>query len=246
MGQTILKRWTAPSKNDARILGMPNIHPALFGLAPRAVMGAARWNTLRKRCYYKAGYTCEICGEELGPGACEAHEYYTTDYAEGTQEFVRLICLCHRCHQFIHSGRMLTLYKNRDKYTTKRVVLGTIEHGFKVISEWNKTHEEQILVYDAIQQYTKVKELVEPIQELIDKYQIKFYKVLGAKAQAPWEKWRMIYGGIEHYTKYKDHQELEAEMAERDIKEGRRQLPNSLKGGIFDEIDKTIDEEENN
>lgn len=239
----IISRWEAPPRNDARILGMPNIHPALFSLAPRTVMGNSVWNIKRKRCYFDANYKCEICGKNLDRGQAEAHEYYTTDYKKGIQEFVRLICVCHTDHSFIHSGRMLSAYKRGDKYTSKKVLLDTVEHGFSVISEWNKTHEEKIKVYDAIRQYTKVKELKAPVENLVKKYGIEFYSIPPENEQAPWSEWRLIYQGREYETPYKDKKDLEAKLAEKDIAEGRRRQPDNLKGGVFDEIDKLIDEE---
>jgi hypothetical protein len=39
----------------------------------------------------------------------EAHEVYAYDYKEFRATLVEIVALCHACHNYIHSGRMLAL-----------------------------------------------------------------------------------------------------------------------------------------
>ena len=136
-------KWKAPPKNNVRVLGMPNIpHPLQGpGCQPRTIAGTKVWDAMRKKCYEDAGYECEVCGyKHQFLADLHAHELFDIDYEKGTSTFVRLICLCKKCHlYFIHSGRALTMYKHGDPLYSKEKLLDGVEHGFKLISEYNKT-----------------------------------------------------------------------------------------------------------
>jgi len=68
-----------------------------------------QWDRLRKECYRRAGYRCEICGGQGRNWPVEAHEVweYIIDESSKTacQRLVRLIALCPDCHRFKHFGR---------------------------------------------------------------------------------------------------------------------------------------------
>lgn len=219
-------KWTAPPENGVRVLGMPNIPQPLHGrnCQPRTIVRPSVWNAMRKKCYADAGYKCEVCGyEHQFPADLHAHEVFSIDYKTGESKFERLICLCKTDHlYFIHSGRALTLHKLGDPlYSTERLLEGA-EHGFKLISEYNKKHEEKIKVFSAMRDYLKQPELKEPMQELIDKYGIEFYTSISVKkGAAEWGDWRMVYEGKEYPTPYKDQKEWEKAMAKNNKKENR-------------------------
>lgn len=60
------------------------------------------WDYLRKDCYKKAKYRCEICNE-VGPShPVECHEVWS--YIDGVQKLERLIALCPDCHMCMHFG----------------------------------------------------------------------------------------------------------------------------------------------
>lgn len=239
-------RWTAPPENDVRVLGMPNIPKPLHGqsMQPRTIETPSTWNKMRLKCYEKAGYKCEICGyEHEKPADLHAHEVFSVDYSTGESKFERLICLCVVDHLlFIHSGRALTMYK-KGVYTAQQLLDGA-EHGFKLISEYNKTHKDKIKVYGAMRDYLKEPELKGPMQKLIDKYGIEFYSELSAKKTGvKWSDWKMIYEGNEYHTPYKDEQAWADKMEELNQKEHRGETKKRMSGGIFDEIDKLLKEE---
>lgn len=240
--------WTAPSKNDVRILGMPNIFDALQGpgCQPRTIAGAKEWDIMRKKCYEDAGYKCEVCGyEHQKPADLHAHEMFSTDYTKGISRFERLVCLCPMCHlRFIHSGRALTFYKHGDPLYSKERLLEGVGHGFKLIADYNKTHKKPIKVFSTIATYTNEPELRDDMLKLIEKYHIKFYGSVGGKQLAPWPKWKMIWGDKEYPTPYKDTADYEQKMKELNKKQDRFATATRLSGGVFDELDKLLKEEE--
>lgn len=61
------------------------------------------WDALRKDCYQKADYICEICGGKGKDWPVECHEIWDFN-KPGIQKLVRLIALCPLCHQCQHPG----------------------------------------------------------------------------------------------------------------------------------------------
>jgi len=241
-------KWKAPAKNDVRLLGMPNIPHAVQGpnLQPRTLVGASNWDKIRKKCYADAGYKCESCGyEHQKPADLHCHEYYTIDYVKGTSTFEGVVCACVRCHlYFIHSGRALTMYKHGDPLYSKEKLLEGVEHGFKQIAEYNKTHKRKIYVFSAIAAYMEESELKEPMEELIKKYNIEFYKPVAGKKQAAWGDWKLLWNGKEYKTPYADSKEWESKMEEMNKKQHRFETKSRMSGGVFDEWDKLLKEED--
>lgn len=86
-------------------------------LVPRSQWGAnlaqalkgARWDTLRKETYRRAGGRCEVCGGVGSRHPLEAHEVWEYDEESGIQRLVRLIALCPACHEVQHIGRAGTI-----------------------------------------------------------------------------------------------------------------------------------------
>lgn len=223
----LVDKWVAPSDGGAPIITMPNVPHPLHTLAPRTILGATTWNHMRNRCYYESGYQCEACGRkvktefyedgsvrhkyhddgEIPKRELHAHELYTYDYNKGTAKFERCVALCERCHvRFIHSGRMLTMYKKEDPLMPAEKVLDGIEAGFKQIYEWNKEHygEEKLRACSVLIDYTDDDKIGDKVKELIDKYEIEFYMVNG---DAAWSDWKLSVGNKEYPTPFKDKKE---------------------------------------
>lgn len=228
----LVDKWVAPEDGGAPIITMPNVPHPLHTLAPRTIMGASTWNHVRNRCYFEACYQCEACGRkvktefyedgtvkhqyhddgEIPKRELHAHELYTYDYNKGTARFERCVALCERCHvRFIHSGRMLTMFKKGDPLMPAEKVLDGIEAGFKQIKEWNDTHygEEKLRACSVLIDYTDSEEIGERVKKLIDKYDIEFYMVDGTAA---WQDWKLIVGNKEYPTPFKDHDDWEKAM----------------------------------
>jgi hypothetical protein len=71
----------------------------------RSLVSKERWDILRRNCYQKAGYKCEICGGVGEKWPVECHEVWQYDDEKHTQTLIRLIALCPNCHKVKHFGR---------------------------------------------------------------------------------------------------------------------------------------------
>lgn len=239
-------KWECPEEGGAPLLTMPNIPKPLHAVAPRAIMGEQAWTKVRKRAYYDAGYRSEISRVlSAGPGGLHAHEVYDINYVTGICKFKRVCAITPQEHvYFIHSGRMLTLWKNGNPlYSTERVLAG-IENGFKLIYEWNKAHprRKKLKVYQTILEYLKYPELADKLEELIDKYEIEFWGE-DVKHMCDWEDWKLMIGDKEYPTPYANYQAWEEAMKVKSAEDTQRQVQNPFTGGVYDEINKLLKEE---
>lgn len=129
-----------------------------------------------------------------------------------------LVFVTGNCHiNFIHSGRMLTMYKKGDPLTTADVVLNGIEHGFQQIKKYNDEHKggEKLRVYYAIIEYAEDPVIGEKVKELIEKYDIEFYMPDGEmfpKGKPVWGHWKVIIGNKEYESKYQSQKDWEKAM----------------------------------
>lgn len=235
-------KWECPTETGIPLITMPNIPKPLHALPPRNIMGRTAWDRARKLCYFKANYKCEICGCEPPKGNLHAHELYTIDYLEGTSTFNRCIAICKQDHDFIHSGRLVTLFKEGNTLCPKSYVLKVVEKGFKLVSDYNKEHpdEEPLRVFDTFLDYLRVPELADEMAELIRKYDIKFY--CSPRRPARWDKWRLVWRGKEYKTPYKNYEEWMAAMEEKRKTDTIRQISNPFSGGAYDELRKILEQ----
>lgn len=237
--------WTAPKEDGAPIIAMPNVPAPLHGVAPRTVLGDSTWTHMRKRCYYDAGYKSQISGEWLDGSSsdarCHAHELYSYDYTKGTAFFERAVCISPLEHNFIHSGRMLTMYKKGNPLMPKKYLLKIVENGFRIINEWNKANPDkrQLRAYATLADYAKTPGIAKEVRELIDKYDIKFYKE-DVDYTARWSNWKLKIGDKEYPTPYKDRKEWADAMEANDNTNHNLAVQNVPKGGVYDEVDKII------
>jgi 5-methylcytosine-specific restriction endonuclease McrA len=79
----------------------------------RSELPKEQWDILRKACYRKAGYVCEICGGKGPKWPVECHEVWKYDDAKRTQTLIGLIALCPACHMVKHMG--LTAKRGKGK-----------------------------------------------------------------------------------------------------------------------------------
>ena len=168
------------------------------------------------------------------------HELYSYDYKEGVGKFERCIAICKQDHDFIHSGRLITMYKNGNALYPKSYVLGAVEKGFKLIHDYNKTHkeEEPLRVYATFLEYLKVPELAEEMSELIDKYKIEFYAE--PKHIAKWGEWKLRFGNKDYPTPYASQSDWVEAMERASKNDTVRAIGNPFQGDIFDEISNII------
>ena len=168
------------------------------------------------------------------------HELYSYDYKEGTGKFERCIAICKQDHDFIHSGRLITMYKNGNVLYPKSYVLGVVEKGFKLVHDYNETHknEKPLRVYATFLEYMKVPELAEEMSELISKYKIEFYSE--PKHIAKWADWKLLFGNKEYPTPYANQGEWVEAMEKASKNDTIRAIDNPFQGEIFEEIDNIL------
>ena len=237
--------WECPKENGAPILTMPNIPKALMGkgMQPRTIYGKTTWDFMRKRSYYLAGYKSEITGEEAPKGQLHAHELFSYDYAKHEGEFKRIIVLTKMEHDFIHSGRLITLYKEGNITVPKSYILKVVENGFKIVHEWNESHpeEEPLRVYRTFLDYLEVDSIKNEMIALIKKYDIKFYKENVSSGQ--WFKgWHVIVGNKKYDTPYKNQTEWEEAMRGARANDTVRNQVSPFVGNVYDEMDAIINQ----
>lgn len=188
----------------------------ITGNCPRNIMGQTKWNLARAKCYMDADYTCEICGQNLGAGKCASHELYSTDYLAHRVVFERYICVCKKCHDLIHSGRSLTMYKRDGRNYSKDYLLSIAKRGMKLVYDYNQMHEHKLQMYGTLIEWMKDPELGKWVEPMVNQYQIEFYSPVDpGEDKKSWGKWRLIYNGKEYEPKYKNAKEWEEAMGEK-------------------------------
>lgn len=214
--------WGPPAGNDLRpLIAMPNLPKMIHGrgMQPRTILRPSEWDAMRKACYEDAGFKCEICGVEVGVDIpkrqLHAHECFVIDYEKGTATFIGCFATCMLDHiGAIHSGRCLTLWKDKNPLYPTEFLLAGAEKAFTIISSYNRDHPEADLrAYSTFIEYLKHDELREPMLELIKKYDIKFY-MEDPRKMAKWGDWRLIFNGEEYPTPYKNEKEWKKAMEE--------------------------------
>lgn len=198
------------------ILTHPNIPKPLHGMNPRTIMGKAWWDRERKAVYAAQRHRCLACGihkkEARYHRWLEAHEFYNIDFEQGRVEFSHLVALCHSCHQFIHSGRLLAVTQKGEMKKSK--ALEILQHGLMVLQRADKEQMAAAAGYEAIEErdlrpfYVAIYAFHllkgEP-EELAHKYAEEHG--FWPEFHAPWSKWRLVLEGQEYASKFADYQE---------------------------------------
>lgn len=237
--------WECPAENGVPILTMPNIPKPLMGkgMQPRTIYGKTTWDFMRKRSYFLADYKSEISGEEAPKGQLHAHELFQYDYAKHEGVFRRIVVLTKMEHDFIHSGRLVTLYKEGNITVPKSYVLKVVENGFRLVHEWNESHPdcEPLRVYRTFLDYLEEDSLHDEMVALIEKYNIKFYRENVPSGQ--WFKgWHVIVGNHRYNTPYKNQKEWEEAMRGARENDTVRNIPSPFSGGVYDEMDAILNQ----
>ena len=236
--------WVCPAGTGVPLITMPNVPKPLHGLPPRVIMGKTTWDHVRKKCYYDAGYKCEICGEEPPKGQLHAHELYSYDYLAGTGKFERCIAICKKDHDFIHSGRLITMLKNNNILYPREYVLSVVEKGFKLIHDYNCMHRNKkpLRAFSTFLEYLKVPSIHDDMVALIDKYDIQFYDM--PSKVADWADWKLLIGEREYPTPYANMDEWKAAMEEKGKQDTARMADNPFKGKVYDIVDAILNSQE--
>ena len=70
----------------------------------RSLFPKEKWDKLRKTCYKKANYRCEVCGGKGNKWPVECHEIWEYDDTNKIQKLTGLTALCPSCHEVKHIG----------------------------------------------------------------------------------------------------------------------------------------------
>ena len=197
-----VSEWECPTDSGAPLITMPNIPKPLHGINPRMIMGEDNWDQLRMKCYIDSSYKCEICGKLLDDKTIQLHELYKVSRKEKYALFERFIPVCILCHNGIHSGRAISLYRNNNTIFTKAYILTIADHCFSLISNYNKQNNTDYRLFKTFLNYLYFPELEQDMRELISKYDIHFYEWRGGLGK--WTSWRLIYDGKEYFSPYEN------------------------------------------
>lgn len=234
--------WECPAENGVPILTMPNIPRALHGngLQPRTIYGKTVWDFMRKKCYLDADYKSEISGIEPPKGRLESHELFSYDYLKQEGIFQRCIALTKEEHAFIHSGRLITMYKEGNVFYPKHYVLKVVENGYKLIHDYNVAHPDQepLRTYVTTLEYLDT-DLHDDMVRLIQKYDIKFYREHIPKNKL-WKGWHVIVGSKRYNSPYKSAQDWKDAMSEMNKNDSERAISNPFQGEAYDEWDRIL------
>ena len=235
--------WECPDGTGVPLITMPNIPQPLHGkgMQPRTIFGKSAWDFMRRKAYLNADYKCEICGREPKKGDLHAHELFSYDYDKTTGEFKRVVAICRTCHDAIHSGRLITMFRRKNPLYPKSYVLKVVENCFKLVHDYNLKHDEPLRVYSTYVDFLEEPELRQEMIELIKKYDIKFYEEKVSKSKR-WKGWRVKVGHNYYDSPYTCQADWEKAMEERDAQDSVRHLNNPFDGEVFDEFNKILEE----
>lgn len=180
------------------LLTSPQIPKPLHGVNPRSIFGRSWWDEKRKKAYNTFNNHCWACGthkdESLYRQYLEAHEDYDINWKTGKVKLKEIVALCHSCHNFIHSGRLLAIYRAGE--VAKDYVECILRHGFS-ICRWGEVTPfigayvtEGIIKgmsTDEAWAYGRNKGGWEPPEYI-----------------ASWENWHLVLENEKYYSKFKD------------------------------------------
>jgi hypothetical protein len=129
--------------------------------------------------------------------------------------------------------------QNNPLYPTEFLLEGA-EHAFKIIHDYNEDNPKADLrAYATFLEYLKHDELREPMEKLIEKYNIKFYKEV--EGMVDWGDWKLLIGTDEYPTPYKNEKDWKEAMEEKSKQDTARMAVNAFQGKAYDELDKILD-----
>jgi hypothetical protein len=170
------------------ILCQPNIPKALHGISPRTINGNAWWERIRRETYRKTDYHCMACGKaKKDTQRLDAHEWYNIDYEKGIMTIKDIVPLCYECHNFIHSGRLKTVYRNGE--IAKDQCIKILKNGFDILIKNN------LKCFPGTFDFAFLLNIIPSI---------KCYEI---NDSIPWEKWKFIFNGKEYHSKFKNKEE---------------------------------------
>ena len=132
-----------PNRDSVQILTQSVLPHSLHGINPRGIMGASKWNKVKKEVQSKSGKKCMCCGRDIKhvPGDwIETHEVYHFNQEKREAELLDFVGLCHECHSYIHRGFLnIQLLQGN---ITKEQYMRIIQHGESLLQSFGLTKNE--------------------------------------------------------------------------------------------------------
>lgn len=125
---------------------------------------------------------------------------------------------------------------------TRSALLEGAEHCFKIIHEYNSQHRssEPLRVFSAWLDYAKDEDLTEVMEDLFERYEIKFYKVQQKWYDSKhWKNWKLIIDGKAYPTPY-ENVEAWQEAMDKNNKRRTPEFENPFKGGVYDKVEEFL------
>jgi len=173
----------------------PNIPKPLHGVNPRSIKGKEWWDGKRRIAYSTYDYRCWACGVRKWDADyhqwLEAHESYDINYSTGEVKLIEIIALCHSCHNFIHSGRMMVLLQKGEMEREK--VYDIVLRGRYILHK-NNLKPYWVTDYLWLILNDREDEFVLPEDANEDN-------------DASWSEWHLVLDGEKHYSPYKNIEE---------------------------------------
>jgi|LSQX01.2.fsa_nt_gb hypothetical protein len=170
---------------DVELLAHPNIPKPLHGMAPRVFLGNAWWQKERNIAIAEGNHRCWACGVHTSDAEfhnwLEVHETYKIDWGQGIAVYDGAVALCHACHMFIHSGRLLAVLQKGEVSWGR--VYRIVDRGL------------DLCFLNGVVPFIGLKPLVEYLGIEWDL----FYDV---GEQAQWSDWKMVIDGVEYRSKW--------------------------------------------
>ena len=197
---------------EPTILVQPNIPPPMAMTNPRTILGQDWWDLRRSVAYDEFNNQCWACGvsreEAKHKQWLEAHEQYRIDYRAGRMVLEEVVALCHLCHNFIHSGRLL---KNLQRgFINENFYIETIQHGLRVLGGALPHYHTVLSMLRAVDFG------ITPPSHWPDEFDLE--KTDGWQSNilsspAEWSKWRLVMGDNEYKPFFKNEETLKAYFA---------------------------------
>lgn len=170
-------------KPDLLLCG--NVPKPLHRMPPRVIYGESWWNKTRQAAYRSTNFHCLACGvskyEAHYHKWLEGHELYKIDYQAGLMTYLETVPLCHFCHNYIHSGRLLALLRKGEIHHHKYAAI--LKHG------------DSILAKAGLQKMSQAD------------MEREFLKLESQGKIASWKQWRLVLDGRKYAPKYKSLEE---------------------------------------
>lgn len=190
---------------DPRLLLHSSPPDALYAITPRTIMGNQWWAEQKSAAVVKQNRQCYTCGakESQLKFPLEAHEHYDINYTNGRVKLVKVVALCHFCHDYIHDGRIYSQVKRNNLDDSSNIrSLGSyyckvIERGENLISEFFKT-EPSILNRQIFQGWKKPYVKTPPLWELYPLLVIPgvpLYEKNSHIRHPRWSDWHLVIDG---------------------------------------------------